>query len=88
MLLSIFYRAFSVADMVQASFVQVNSADIHSATMNMSDPAKIVPPVGGNKSVQIKRQRDKGKAIQEDIHDGGVCTTLVERLGSCLKNKR
>ncbi|XP_020163167.1 disease resistance protein RGA4 [Aegilops tauschii subsp. strangulata] len=93
-MLYILSPAFTVANMVQASSLQVESADMHSATANasISTSTKIVAQVDGNKNVQMKRQADRGKAIQEGTHahqDAVDDTTLIEqRLGSYLKNKR
>ncbi|EMS62257.1 Disease resistance protein RPM1 [Triticum urartu] len=91
-LLYILSPAFTVANMVRASSLQVESADIPSATANasISTPTKIVTQVDEKKSVQVQRQADRGKAIQEDTHEEGVYdTTLIEqRLRSYLKNKR
>lgn len=89
-LLYILSPAFTVANMVRASSLQVESADIHSATVNASISTSTVALVDENKSVQMKRQADRGKAILDDTYEDSVDdTTLIEqRLGSYLKNKR
>ncbi|XP_044959423.1 disease resistance protein RGA4-like [Hordeum vulgare subsp. vulgare] len=89
-LLYVLSPAFTVANMVRASSIQVDSADLRRATANASISTSTMALVDENKSVQMKMQVDRGKAIQEDTHkDDADDTTLIEqRLGSYLKNKR
>ncbi|XP_037423747.1 disease resistance protein RGA4-like [Triticum dicoccoides] len=89
-LLYILSPAFTMANMVRASSLQVESADIRSATVNASISTSTATLVDENKSVQMKRQAGRGKAIQEDTHEDGVDdTTIIEqRLRSYLKNQR